>query len=182
MNASGLSDVLAAREARVARRAAIQAAHPSAVLVGVTLVLPGEDKHPLWAEAVFAEAMRAAHNAADRVGATLVWDERSTGAAGLEGLVAMTGRDAPAVKSVLVCAEDHHPRGRLWDLDVTASGVPLGRSDLGIPPRSCLVCHAPAAVCARSRAHPLSEVVAAAQRIAHTEQITQIETIEGSGS
>jgi holo-ACP synthase len=42
--------------------------------------------------------------------------------------------DARIVKSATVLLEDHHPLGRLWDLDVIAprEGL-LSRQDLGFP-------------------------------------------------
>ena len=55
--------------------------------------------------------------------------------------------------------EDHHPLGRLWDLDVLAPEQgQLSRQDLGFPARQCLVCDEPAHACARSRRHPLARI------------------------
>ena len=56
--------------------------------------------------------------------------------------------------------------GRLWDLDVTDPRLgALSRRSLGLPVRRCLVCGEAAHACARSRAHPLAELLGAIERI-----------------
>jgi holo-ACP synthase len=71
--------------------------------------------------------------------------------------------DAPAeeLKVVAMALEDTHVLGRFWDLDVIAKSMhPLSRSSLNRPPRRCLVCEQSAKACARSRRHPLAELLA----------------------
>lgn len=51
--------------------------------------------------------------------------------------------------------EDHHPLGRLYDLDVLG----ISRSDLEQAARKCLICEDEAHNCSRSRKHPLEEVL-----------------------
>lgn len=65
-------------------------------------------------------------------------------------------------KRRLCALEDSHPLGRLWDADVLPpQGRALSRRDLGLTPRRCLLCENDAAVCARSQAHPLPQLIAA---------------------
>ena len=71
--------------------------------------------------------------------------------------------DLPAeeLKRRTCALEEEHPLGRLFDLDVlSAPGVQLSREALGFPRRKCLVCGGDGAACARSRAHPLPELLA----------------------
>lgn len=85
----------------------------------------------------------------------------------LDGDMAWWGVKAPAeeVKTLLCRLEDALPIGRLWDLDVLGEdGRPLSRQALGLPPRACLVCDAPAKICARERRHDLSALQAAIQQ------------------
>ena len=67
---------------------------------------------------------------------------------------------ARELKQALVALEESHPLGRLWDIDVIDPDAgPVARASLGLPARRCLVCEEPAHACARSRRHPLDEVL-----------------------
>jgi holo-ACP synthase len=70
------------------------------------------------------------------------------------------------LKLATVRLEDHHPLGRLWDLDVIEAGPrPFSRKQLMLPARRCFVCERPASECGRSRRHPLSDLLSAVHRI-----------------
>jgi holo-ACP synthase CitX len=74
--------------------------------------------------------------------------------------------DPTVVKKKCIALETSHPAARLADLDVyPASGVQIGRSQLGLPPRTCLVCGAAAADCMRAKRHPLDEVITKANEL-----------------
>ena len=67
---------------------------------------------------------------------------------------------AQALKQALSTLEDEHPLGRMWDMDVIGLDTgAISRAHLGLAPRLCLVCGEAAHACARSRAHPLEELV-----------------------
>lgn len=155
---ASLAVVLAAREQRVARRTALLACRPDAVAISVTPVMPGPVKDCALARLIQAAALVEL----DALVGTRGWDAelvyRETARAGPEALLALAA--APeAVKRATVDLEDRHPLGRLWDIDVVTATATLSRRDLGLAPRGCLVCGAPAHACARSRAHPLSELI-----------------------
>ena len=66
---------------------------------------------------------------------------------------------APAVKRVACGVEETPYLGRLLDIDVlTAEGVKWERSQVGYPPRQCLLCDRPAFECGRSRRHSVEEL------------------------
>ncbi|MBQ9773995.1 MAG: citrate lyase holo-[Clostridia bacterium] len=72
---------------------------------------------------------------------------------GCEAIFCVEG-DAKKIKRRLCALEDSAPIGRLWDIDVLLGmGEKVSRTDLGLPPRKCLLCGEDAPVCARSRAH-----------------------------
>ncbi|MFD2181853.1 citrate lyase holo-[acyl-carrier protein] synthase [Rhodoplanes azumiensis] len=153
--------MLAARERRVARRRDAFAVRPDRPLVTLSVVMPG----PVKDCAVSRTAAAAARDALDRLfaargfAATRLATE--IGPTGPEDLIAVEA-DPRALKRALVELEELHPLGRLWDLDVAAPGDrAVSRRDLGLPPRRCLVCDAPAHACARSRAHPLDALLTA---------------------
>lgn len=67
--------------------------------------------------------------------------------------------DAPEIKRKMTSIEENHGLGRLFDIDVLGpDSVPLSRSVLGLPPRSCLICGENAKVCARNRTHSMELV------------------------
>lgn len=69
-------------------------------------------------------------------------------------------------KRKLVRLEEEHPVGRLVDLDFFADPErSVGRSDLGLPPRRCLVCAEDARICTRSGKHSLAEIEARSEAI-----------------
>ncbi|SDK27979.1 citrate lyase holo-[acyl-carrier protein] synthase [Aliiruegeria lutimaris] len=154
-----LEAVLAAREARVARRDAALSDHQCSVIT-LSIVLPGAVK--LCPAAI--ELAEAARIAIPTRLAAMGWrfaevfaDDLQTGPEALYVVEA----DAHALKSAMVALEESHPLGRLWDLDVhAADGTPLSRRDVGLQKRRCLVCDKPAHACTRSRAHPIEELLA----------------------
>jgi holo-ACP synthase len=161
-----LEAVLAAREARVARR---QAALSRSGLPAVSIspVMPG----PVKDCPASRHLQEAALDALDKLFqerrwlASRVW--AVTGPTGPNALIVV---DAPAVelKRALIELEATHPLGRLWDLDVTdpRSGG-LSRRGLGLPVRRCLICDEPAHVCSRSRAHSLDALLGAIEERIH---------------
>lgn len=174
MTAVTLEQMLAARDSRAARQAALaqrfglwdegcgeQGGTPrnEGALVSVTLVVPGPVKDPPWAERVFAAAM------AEVEAMGVAHAETHETVAGPSGLAVVLGRDAYTVKRASVEVEEAHRWGRLFDLDVVLSGVPLQRSEVGAPPRRCLVCDGAAAPCARARAHDLLALDAAIEEL-----------------
>ena len=168
--ARGLADVatmLAARDARAARQRALaeefggvgqERASSATSVVSLTLVVPGADKNPPWAPRVFAAALHEA--AAAFAPDLLLHRESHDGLAGPQGYLVLAA-PPQEVKRRLVAVEDSHPWGRLFDLDVVVDGTPLSRTEVGAPPRRCLVCEGPAAPCARSRAHDLPTLASA---------------------
>ncbi len=157
--AASLDAILAAREERVARRAAALAARPGYAAISLTPVMPGPVKDCILSRLVQAAALVEL----DRAVADRGWDcelvYRETPVTGPEALL-LAAAPPEAVKRAAMELEDRHPLGRLWDIDV----APLSRRDLGLPPRRCLVCGEPAHACARSRAHGVADLVAAIER------------------
>ena len=83
------------------------------------------------------------------------------GPAGPE-LMELVGLAPEELKRRMTGIEQDHPLGRLADLDVLGRGdaAPrsVSRTELGLPPRRCLICDGEAKACARSRAHTVYEM------------------------
>lgn len=71
----------------------------------------------------------------------------------------VTKTPAKTAKRLLCKAEQTHPLGRFMDIDVfDADGNQIGREDLGIPPRKCLLCDSDARECYILRRHSTQEL------------------------
>ena len=152
-----LARVLAAREKRWEKRLALVTSRKSC-LVTITLCLPVAYRTQVAYEALF-------HDLCDQFQKILMTNGIRISHEGF-----MTGEDGPAcflttdteasqVKQVCVAAEDSMPGGRMLDIDVMdREGNPIGRSELGLPPRKCFICEEPAAVCVSRKRHSKDEL------------------------
>lgn len=152
--AVSLEQVLLARDARAARQKDLLRRF-GGCLVCLTVNLPGPVKRCPAGDRIFSYGRLALYGALP-----VCYGQVHEGAAGCEGYF-IVRQDAAAVKARTCALEEEHPLGRLWDMDVLApGGRPVSRQALGMPPRRCLLCGREAALCARSRAHPVDELLA----------------------
>lgn len=148
--------LLDARDARAALLAAL--ANPTVVL---SLNVPGPHKNTLPLDRVFALGQEALRH--ELPGGTLLAEGRDALGPYAAVAVRTTPRDA---KLACVRIEESLPVGRLLDLDVVApGGEQVHRASLGLLPRLCLVCDAPAADCIRAGRHSPAELSAAVLRL-----------------
>ncbi len=152
--------LLAAREARQELLfRALSAGRPATLFV--SLNLPGPDKSPPGATGLFRRA--CAQIAETFHGSLLLATDRD--ALGHFAL-RVVDADPLVVKRLCIAIEESQPAGRLLDLDVySAQTVQIGRSNLGLPARRCLVCDQPAVDCMRARRHAVGEVIAQAHAL-----------------
>jgi len=160
-----LEQMLAAREQRAARQAAALARFDKP-LVSMTVVMPGPVKDGWLPRRVLAEAIQELERVSNARSWRVLLREVLWRETGPEAHYVMDV-DARMLKSATVELEDHHPIGRLWDLDIIAPRGRLSRQDLGFPARRCLVCGRPAHACGRSRRHPLEELLGTIGKIVH---------------
>lgn len=67
--------------------------------------------------------------------------------------------DLLLIKEIACSVEDGSELGRLFDMDVLKpSGEKTDRSEIGLMPRTCLICGKPAKECARSRTHTVEQL------------------------
>lgn len=153
-----ITEILDARERRVQRQQALLEEYGMTLLC-FTLNIPGPDKTTELAEKGFALGNRLLHKVIPQEKCRH-FEQRCT-AAGWESFYAV---DMPAqeLKRITAALEDKTPAGRVFDMDVlTPSGEKVQRQQLWLPPRKCLLCDQSAAVCGRSRAHSVGQLVAA---------------------
>ena len=152
--AVALDDILAARDARVARQQAMLA--QGGVLLSLTLVAPGAVKRSPLLDAIFAAALAALRPLVDDARARIEAVDDS-------GHHALYLRDGEARdwKTRMLALENRAPLSRLWDIDIIdRDGVAVSRRDLGLPPRRCLICDDDAKTCARERRHDIAALQA----------------------
>ncbi|PWC84757.1 ACP synthase [Azospirillum sp. TSH100] len=158
--------MLEARDQRVERQRAALDRFGIPVL-SVTLVMPGPVKDTPLSRFVLETALSELDALFHTKGWAVPFHQPHWAATGAEALHAVAA-DARALKQAVAALEDAHPLGRLWDIDVIdpQDGI-LSRGSLGVAPRRCLVCGEPAHACARSRRHPLDEVLAVIEEKVH---------------
>lgn len=148
--AASLLEILEAREQRALRQKELLA-QENLPLVCFTLNIPGPEKDSPLIQKGFGLGMRFLEKA---LGSHLQHRESRLTASGWEGFLRVDMAPEP-LKRITACLEDRVPGGRIFDMDVLTPGGKLGRSELGISERKCLLCQRPAAICGRSRAHSL---------------------------
>ncbi len=160
-SAKSAGNFLAARDQRqeALERAlnTVRSGQPAVVssIVFLSLNIPEADKSLPGSERLFSlvrESLRAAFPE------VLVLEE----ACDALGPYALCRVDAEVatVKPQCVAIESAQPAFRLVDLDVYASdGLQVGRGELGLARRTCLLCPEPAVDCMRQRTHEFAALV-----------------------
>ena len=130
----------------------------STPLVSFTMNIPGEIKTNPLLQRGFALAEDAILRRLQGAGFHPLEVRHTRAFTGWEMLCAVLG-DALAIKKALCPLEEADAFGRLLDIDIIRlDGSKVSREDVGMPPRSCLLCGQAAAVCGRSRAHLAQEL------------------------
>lgn len=117
---------------------------------------PGDDKNTLEAQNAFKILRQLL---VQKFGEYSVCTELLTGDDGSSILIAIS-MDALEAKKIAVSLETNHILGRIFDIDIYAEeGRPIGRENLGMGSRGCIICHGDARVCMRTGRHSFQEVV-----------------------
>jgi holo-ACP synthase len=144
--AASRRSLLAARDARQG----VLDRHRGAgsTIVAVSLAVPGAEKTPPGAPALFAWALAEVTSALDACAL-------HSGVDALGPFAVLATRAAAAdAKARCVAIETARPAARLLDLDVySPDGASLDRALLQLAPRPCLCCDQPARECIRAGRH-----------------------------
>lgn len=159
-----LMRVLAARDARGRMRARMRGELAAPQALGeLSLNVPGWPKLGRAWFVVFAHGLEAVRREID-CEARALWAD----AAGYWALF-VSERSALACKRASCAIEDRAPWGRLLDLDwYTNGGLKLTREDLGIAPRTCLMCGGAQGLCISELRHDIASVRAKAHTLARS--------------
>lgn len=158
-----VADMMEAREARYMMQQTLLSRYPDSALVCLTMNIAGPVKNTeqirrafAWGKAQIAAVLRAEH---------MLFDAAISEKTGPEAVFVVQA-DAYEIKRRLCALEDSCAMGRLLDIDVIcADAQKVSRTQIGFPPRKCLLCGEDAPVCARSRAHSAVELFERANAI-----------------
>lgn len=146
-------ELRAARDRRVLKKWELLTPGGEICLVEFSLNIAGAVKTFPFARAAFREEVRELSDRLSRFSVlkTEVY-EKNTG----DCAFFLLKSQAIQVKKFLVSIEESHPLGRLFNLDVCGpDGISVKRHDLGLLPRTCLVCGEDAHVCAQKKSHSM---------------------------
>ncbi len=160
MKTVNVMDMLAARDARVARQDCFRERY-RAPLVSFTMNIAGEIKRDPAIDRAFFEGKRRILRQLQRMNAEILEYEENLDFTGCEGLWAVAS-DEQALKDRMCLVEEADELGRLLDIDVIdPDGHHLSRKS----ERPCLICGEPVRACARSRRHTAQELFARTHEI-----------------
>lgn len=151
-----LEEILEARSRRADRQKELLKSGGTC-LISFSLNIAGEIKQFPLACAAFNEGLSEIRKRlADRQVLAVESTQAPTGSQAFFLLNA----EVKKTKNDMAALEESHPLGRLFDIDVLGiDGIPVSRSEFGLPPRTCLICGGNAKACARSRAHSIELIL-----------------------
>lgn len=155
--AATLDEILLSRDRRAERQQQLLSCFGLPV-VTLSLNIPGAVKQFPLARKTYLEARSLMLRQFERHSIQVASSWEEAGISGSAGCFAVCAQ-AEHVKKLLMAIEETLPLARLFDMDVMdSSGQSISRRDFGYPPRRCLLCSEPAAVCARAGTHAREEL------------------------
>lgn len=157
MSEATLAEVLEFREKKAFLQSDALRDHPGAWLLCLSMNIPGPEKASPSIVRAFRAGLDAIEKAVSDTGSDVFHKITLEENAGQFGLYAVSG--TAGLKSLAITVEEEHPLGRLFDVDVISdTGHAVSRTEIGLPPRRCLVCMGDAKACGRSRTHSVREL------------------------
>lgn len=146
-----LPEILDARECRAYRQKELLKLTGTRSIISFSMNIAGAIKHFPLGVAAFEEGTKELRS---RIPAKQILHfEESRKNTGPEAFFVLT-EEPDAIKRITASIEESHPLGRLFDMDVIRpDGLSVSRSDLGLEPRTCLICGDNAKACARAKTH-----------------------------
>lgn len=158
----GLTEVLQARDARVAEQALLLKKFEKP-LISYKLNMPGPVKYSPEIHKIFDAGLEDFRGAMASAGQDILFEKLIYEDCGPEYFAVFDG-SPQTVKHIAILVEDNHPLGRLFDFDVlNQKGWQLSRQAFDLKQRRCLICEEAAVVCSRERNHGLEALLAKIQ-------------------
>lgn len=120
----------------------------------VTVNYPGEMKLDVISEIIFQQAVKSVQD----FGFILTVSGKNFAG---QYFIGVFSNDPIEAKKMAVKIEENHPLGRFFDIDIIDYPFKkIGREDLGLNERECILCNGNARECILERRHSASEVLA----------------------
>lgn len=156
-----LSEIMLARSNRADKQMALLKENPNCSLISATLNIPGPVKTSPQLVTILEKMAKIIEKNISILGHKILYKKFLDLKTGPECYI-IADFDPTILKENMISIEETELLGRLADIDVlvlrNSQLKILSRSDLGIPPRRCLICDKEAKICARSRNHSLEEL------------------------
>ncbi|MGI6066304.1 MAG: citrate lyase holo-[acyl-carrier protein] synthase [Bacillota bacterium] len=128
-------------------------------LVCFTLNIPGAEKVGSFFIKIHSAGIEQFEGKILQNKIKVLYKTKSSSPAGYEAFYVIDD-DAKKIKMLTVSIEETHGLGRLFDFDVfDERGRQLGRKEIGLSERKCLLCEDRAVNCSRSRKHTVAEIL-----------------------
>ena len=150
-----LEEMLLAREERWNKR--MELSEKCESLISVSLCIPMPFRAGEKEKAALRNKCDQIEKLLTEAGFPVDGREELDGADGLTMYLLSAGGEK--LKRYCVEIEESLPNGRLLDIDIT-SRIPVGRKELGLPPRRCFICSGAAAECVAMQRHSREEIAA----------------------
>lgn len=158
-----LTQILQAREKRAQKQQELLEKFGES-LICFTMNIPGPIKDSPLIREGFRLGEGLLFSQLEGSGISIIYREQELSVTGCQGFYVV--KAAPLELKGLLCqVEDSAPVARLYDMDVLTPEDKVGREELGLSPRKCLICHRDAWVCSRSRAHDVDQLQKTANRL-----------------
>lgn len=151
-------NILQSREDRAQKQTEILTAYPYS-LISFTLNTPGIIKDNELYRKVHKDGFEYIQKNIKDNNINIKYGEYINKSTGPEGYIS-ADINAKSLKKFMVSLEATHPLGRIFDVDVfDKEHNQISRSDLGLEPRKCLLCHKDARICMREKSHQYEELI-----------------------
>lgn len=152
-----LLDVLEARDNRYEKQKMLVNTYQKTLIV-LTLNIPGPEKNNTRIKKGFKIALNYLIKSLEEKKYRIIYKEQNDKVTGNEGYL-IVDQDPESIKRIAIDIEEHHPLGRLLDIDVFSSDMEqMSRGQLGFERRKCFLCDNYAVECSRSKRHTPEEL------------------------
>ncbi len=153
-----LQKILLSREIRAEKQRALINKYKSS-LISFTLNIPGPIKDSSLYRRMHADGMIYISELLNNEAEKIIYIETIHKDTGSEGYISVD-TDPIRLKNYTIMVEKEHRLGRIFDLDIIdKNNNSIGRKDINMGPRKCLLCDQKALVCKRMQNHTTNELI-----------------------
>lgn len=156
-----IEKMLEHREQRVLFQDKLFNEFPDKTLLSYTLNIPGPIKNNDFILELFNEGLVQIIESLNNNKLDIIYQKEINLLSGNDCFMILDG-SAIDIKKQMILLEEGTLVGRLFDLDILTKHqgkiTQISRLDLGLTPRTCLICNKEAKICGRSREHSVEEL------------------------